>query len=209
MNRRIVNIVLSLAAVAAIALLAGCKRSQSSGPALPTPQAAGKSLPTAEMPTLTPAAPVPATATPQPPAPAPTVAPVAPTTAPQPAAQPTAAPAQPTAAPSSGPRTHVVKPGEWVYSIARLYNVSPYAIVQANQIVNPNRLYPGQVLTIPGGGPAPAPAPGSCSSPYTVLAGDTIYSIGRKCGKTPAAIVTANNLVNPNLIFVGQKLQIP
>ncbi len=204
MNRRIVNTALFLAAVTAIVLIAGCTRSQSSGP-IPKPQVAGTSLPTVEMPTLTPAAP--ATATPQPPAP--TVAPVVPTTAPQPATQPTAAPAQPTAALSGGPRTHVVKPGEWIYSIARLYNVTPYAIVQANQIINPNRLYPGQVLTIPGGGPGPAPAPGLCSSPYTVQAGDTVYSIARKCGKTPAAIVTANNLVNPNLIFVGQKLQIP
>jgi LysM repeat protein len=219
MNRRIATIALSLAVVAVIILISGCTKQQSTGP-LPKPQAAaGTPLATEEMPTLTPAAPggSPAAVTPEAPASAPAAGAVTatpstgPSTAPQPAQQPTTAPAvQPTQAPSGGPTTHTVKPGEWLYSIARLYNVSPYALIQANPGINPNYLRPGQVLNIPGGGsPAPTPVPGTCPSPYTVQLGDTVYSIARKCGKTPSAIITANNLFNPNFIFVGQKLQIP
>jgi len=44
---------------------------------------------------------------------------------------------------------------------------------------------------------------------YVVKLGDTIYSIGRKLGKSPIAIINANNLVNPNYIFPGQVLKIP
>lgn len=209
MNRRIANIVLFLALVAAIVLAAGCTREQSKGP-LPPP--GGTALPTVEMPTLTPAAVAvaPATATPKPAAPA-----AQPTTAPAPISPPPVQPAaqpQPTAAPvpvGATPGKHTVKPGEWLYSIARLYNVNPFTLAQVNGISAPYRIYPGQQLTIPGGPPVPPPSPGTCSSPYTVQAGETIFSIARKCGKTPSAIITANSLVNPNLIFVGQKLQIP
>lgn len=49
-------------------------------------------------------------------------------------------------------------------------------------------------------------------SVYTVQKGDTVYKISRKfAGNTSLVkdIVKANNLSNPNLILVGQKLNIP
>jgi LysM repeat protein len=47
--------------------------------------------------------------------------------------------------------SHTVKPGEWVWQIARNYGVSPYDILSANGLtINSARLlYPGQVLCIP------------------------------------------------------------
>jgi LysM repeat protein len=214
MKRHIAQIALFVAVMAVVALASGCNRPMSSGP-LPAPQAA-QGTPQATAPSMSQVTPqsAPTTA----PSTAPTTAPTAkPTTAP--AAGPTTAPAtlptavptvKPTLAPAAtGPVTHTVQQGEWLYNIARKYNISPYAIIQANPSVNPNRLYPGQVLTIPGSTPSPAPVPGTCGSPYTVQPGDTVYSIARKCGKTPFAIIAANNLPNPNFIFAGQKLQIP
>lgn len=44
---------------------------------------------------------------------------------------------------------------------------------------------------------------------YVVQAGDTLSSIAQKFGTTVEAIVRANNITNPNLIFVGQVLMIP
>jgi lysozyme len=206
MDRRIANIALFLAVAAIIILVSGCERPKSSG-ALPKPQAAaGTSLPTVEMPTLTPAAPSPATATPQ------TLAPTAvPPTSPPPVSAPAGGtPPTPTSMPvTSTPGRHIVRPGEWLFSIGRLYNVNPFTLAQVNGIYPPYRIYPGQQLIIPGGAPGPTPVPGTCASPYTVQRGDTVYSIARRCGKTPSAIITANNLINPNYIFVGQKLQIP
>ena len=53
-------------------------------------------------------------------------------------------------------RYHTVKPGETLSSIGRLYGVSPTAIASHTGIVNPNYIYPWQVLAIPnayaGGG---------------------------------------------------------
>jgi LysM repeat protein len=57
--------------------------------------------------------------------------------------------------PSSQPEapatlTHTVKPGETLFRISLQYGVSWLAIAQANNIVPPYVIYPGQVLVIPG-----------------------------------------------------------
>ncbi len=62
------------------------------------------------------------------------------------------APADPvvTAAPSAAQaRIHVVQPGEHLSSIARRYGLSWPTLARANGIVDPNRIYVGQALTIP------------------------------------------------------------
>ncbi len=58
--------------------------------------------------------------------------------------------------------THTVHTGETLSSIAAHYGVRPSAIVSASGISNPNRIYVGQELTIPGGssGSAQCPVPG-------------------------------------------------
>ncbi len=50
-----------------------------------------------------------------------------------------------------GPIVHVVQAGEGIYAIARKYGVSPESIIQANNLANPNLIYPGQELIIPAG----------------------------------------------------------
>ena len=44
---------------------------------------------------------------------------------------------------------------------------------------------------------------------YIVQPGDTLTLIAQRFGSTVASIVSANNISDPNLIFVGQVLQIP
>jgi len=61
-----------------------------------------------------------------------------------------AAPAAPAPAPAPvGAGYHVVRFGETLFSIGRLYGVNPYAIAAANHLPNPNRIYAGQRLYIP------------------------------------------------------------
>jgi N-acetylmuramoyl-L-alanine amidase len=82
-----------------------------------------------------------------------------PAAAPRPAAPvPAAAPARPAAA----PRVHVVARGENLTRIAKRYGVTVAAIVQANRIANPSRIFAGQRFTIPG---AQAPAAVSAAVP--------------------------------------------
>jgi len=44
---------------------------------------------------------------------------------------------------------------------------------------------------------------------HTVRTGETLAQIGRRYGVTIAALVRANRIVSPNLIYPGQRLQVP
>jgi LysM repeat protein len=55
----------------------------------------------------------------------------------------------PVSAASSERTVHVVQRDETLYSIARSYGVSVWAIARANNIANPNAIYAGQRLVIP------------------------------------------------------------
>jgi LysM repeat protein len=109
--------------------------------------------------------------------------------------------------------THVVQPGENLFRISLKYNVTMAAIMQANGIANPNYVYVGQALCIPGGPvappPAPPPAPPATGKTYIVQAGDTLAAIAARFGTTVYAIMQANRIVNANYIYVGQCLIIP
>lgn len=107
---------------------------------------------------------------------------------------------------------HVVQRGDTLYSIARRYGVTVQAVAQANGILNPNLIYVGQQLSIPGGTPSPGPTPTpppTSGTVHVVAAGETLTRIALRYGVTVYAIVSANNLPNPNLIHVGQRLTIP
>ena len=114
---------------------------------------------------------------------------------------------------------YVVKPGDTLRSIAAANGTTISAIVRANNMANPDVIYPGQRLTIPvrsGGAPEAAPAPTAATKPtagasvyHTVKLGDTLEKVARAYGTTAAAISSANGITNPDLIWVGQKLLIP
>ncbi|GAB4447955.1 MAG: hypothetical protein Kow00120_18090 [Anaerolineae bacterium] len=106
---------------------------------------------------------------------------------------------------------HVVQPGERLYSIGRLYNISPAAIAAANGLANWNLIYPGQHLVIPSSAP---PYPGGPYYPpggsvYIVRYGDTLSRIAQMFGVSTAALAAANGIYNWNYIYVGQRLVIP
>src|SRR5689334_13693387 len=113
--------------------------------------------------------------------------------------------------------TYTVQPGDNLFRISLRFGVTVVALQQANNIGDANLIFVGQVLQIPAGGnPVPAtpappgstPQPGGQVGSYTVQPGDTLGRIAARFGTTVAAIAQANNIVNPNLIFVGQVLQI-
>lgn len=45
---------------------------------------------------------------------------------------------------------HIVKAGETLYQISRDYRIPLATLLQANPTVNPNMIYPGQTIVIPG-----------------------------------------------------------
>lgn len=66
----------------------------------------------------------------------------------------------PTTPPPSTPGTYTVRPGDTLYRIAAQFGTTVSALIQANNIFNPNLIHVGQVLIIPGGtGSPPPPSP--------------------------------------------------
>jgi FOG: LysM repeat len=57
--------------------------------------------------------------------------------------------------------------------------------------------------------PCPMPTPCPENIVYVVKKGDTVYKIAKRYGTTMEAIISANNLRNPDLIYPGQILLIP
>jgi LysM repeat protein len=117
---------------------------------------------------------------------------------------------------------HTVQPGETLFCIGRAYGVDPYAIATQNVIINPNLIYPGQILAIPY---APAalppgqvcspqfgvatPVPPSCRWYHTVVWGENLYRIGLRYGVSYWVIAQVNNITNVHYIRTGWVLCIP
>ena len=97
--------------------------------------------------------------------------------------------------------TYTVRPGDTLWAIARRFGTTIEALVQANDIPDPNLIYPGQVLTIPGRG--------EMQATYTVRPGNTLWAIARRFGTTVQELVSLNGIADPNLIYPGQVLRLP
>jgi len=132
-------------------------------------------------------------------APVPTMVPAAITRTPVPAVTPV-----PTAV-VPGVFEYTVQWGDTLYSLALRFGTTVDSIVALNGLANASFIQVGQVLKISG----TASAPSGTGGQYTVVAGDTLYSLARRWGTTVEAIQSANGILNPAYIRVGQQLIIP
>ena len=104
---------------------------------------------------------------------------------------------------------HVVQRGETLSEIAKLYNVSLSQITAANSISNPNLIYSGQRLVLPGAGSDVATGSSSGSGVHLVQRGENLFRISVMYNVSMDSIVAANNIANANHIYTGQQLVIP
>jgi LysM repeat protein len=105
--------------------------------------------------------------------------------------------------------TYVVQPGDSLGKIALRYGTTVATLVSLNNIGNPNLIYPGQVLYLPGCKADPPPTPPPATTTYVVVRGDTLYSIAVHFGSTVSELSALNGISNPNLIYAGQVLIVP
>jgi LysM repeat protein len=104
--------------------------------------------------------------------------------------------------------TYVTQPGDTLVSIAGRFGVTLSALEEANNVTNPNVLFSGQVLVIPGG-EVPVGVPIPFNRDYIVQRGDTLDSIAAHFGISAGELIEANQLTDPSLIELGQRLTIP
>jgi murein DD-endopeptidase MepM/ murein hydrolase activator NlpD len=108
---------------------------------------------------------------------------------------------------------YIVQPGDTLTLVALHYNLTLADIILTNKLSNPNLIFPGQQLILPGVAPPALPAAETplaiTDQTHTVQPGETLFSIANSYGVSIGAIVAANNLANPDIIHVGQTLQIP
>lgn len=97
---------------------------------------------------------------------------------------------------------YTVVRGDTLGEIARDHNVSLFDVIEMNEVPNPDLIFPGQTILIPG-------VDGNPAKTHVVGRGDTLYLIAASYGSSASTIARANRLDNPDLILPGQQLQIP
>jgi LysM repeat protein len=113
----------------------------------------------------------------------------------------------------SVPASYTLQSGEFVYCIARRFNINPDDILALNGIVDSQTIYPGLTIKLPQTG---NPFPGdrmlrNHPASYTVSTSDeSVYSVACAFGDIdPARIAQANNISVGASLTPGQTLTIP
>src|SRR5215212_2895540 len=122
---------------------------------------------------------------------------------------------------AQGPTTIIVGTSDTLDIVARRYNVSPAAILQANGYRGPRALSPGQQLIIPSQTAAVAPTPAlaapasravATSAPalvHVVNRGDTLLSIALRNHVSVGELARTNGIDPHAKLKVGTKLTVP
>ena len=118
----------------------------------------------------------------------PQLAPVAPAPKMALAPTPTATPSPALVSVPADAYVHVIASGESLYTIARLYNVTAQALVSANGLSSPDKIYVGQKIVVPG-------MKGS-GAPKTAVAAITPVPASKPSGGTQSPTVVAD--IKPN-----------
>ncbi len=109
---------------------------------------------------------------------------------------------------SSTTQIYTVRPGDTLAMIARRYGISADELAALNLLTNPNLIYVGQPLRVPAWAEAVPSTPAN-GRVYAVQPGDTLAKIAARYGLTVWTLAQANQITNPNLLYVGQRLLIP
>lgn len=106
----------------------------------------------------------------------------------------------------ASPQVYVVSWGDTVASIASRYGVSMSSIIAANELSEPDQIFAGQRLVIPG---TQSSSPVVSGGSHTVASGDNLFRISLLYDVSVEALMSANALSNPDQIHTGQQLIIP
>lgn len=117
---------------------------------------------------------------------------------------------------SSAAGSYTVHSGDTLSAIAARYGMSWETLARLNNISNPNMIMVGQVLRLSAGTTSHVTAnntnrqttTSSNGGQYVVKSGDTLSAIAARYGMSYETLARLNNISNPNVISVGQRLNV-
>jgi LysM repeat protein len=110
------------------------------------------------------------------------------------------------------PDSYTIHKGEFVFCLGRRFNILPADIMTLNGYKSGDILYPGEIVKIPSNSRAYLGERALQYHPttYSVIPGDTLYSISCLFGDVdPRAIAAVNDLDVDQALTSGTILQIP
>ncbi len=111
--------------------------------------------------------------------------------------------------PSNG--NHRVTSGETINSIALRYRVDKEELTRINGLINPNNIYPGQIINLPKS-PTPRKKRNQALKKknnqryHDVKPGETLTAIARSYNLSLKEIMKLNKITNPNKLAIGTRL---
>ncbi len=109
--------------------------------------------------------------------------------------------------PVTSTRSYTVQKGDTLFKIALNFQTNVDALLRANpQITNRNVITAGQVIYLPGA----TITLSNNQVVYVAKSGDSMGTIAKTFNKTLSKLISANpQISNPNLIYSGQRINIP
>jgi len=107
---------------------------------------------------------------------------------------------------------HIIEAGDNLWNVAQRYGVSVKVIAEVNNLKDKDLLSIGQRLEIPaigGGVSGKEKKQEPTIITYTVVKGDTLWSISQRFDVKMTSIISANNLKEISRLSIGQKLKLP
>ena len=101
---------------------------------------------------------------------------------------------------------HIVKSGETISSISKLYSINKDLIIKLNNLKNKNYIFVGQNLIISESTKNPTKQSDLRNNYHVVQQGENLTEISNKYNLKVNDLIQINNLNNPDSIKVGQKL---
>lgn len=93
---------------------------------------------------------------------------------------------------------YLVREGDSLWRIAREHGLGTEALLEANNLQNPDVIKPGQILLLPG-----------TSLRHQVRDGENLSAVAALYQVSVSALVRENNLAEPDILLPGQELRIP
>ncbi len=103
--------------------------------------------------------------------------------------------------------SYTIQAGDTLFLLAQRFGVTTQSILDLNPSILPGDLRVAQIICIPN-----ATAPGVCPAntfSYTILIGDSLFSLAQRFGVTTQSILDANPGISADNLRVGQQICIP